>query len=367
MRAERLFSVCDALHTDYNKTDLVAKLKALQTTVQNQVNNPSGAYSSQIAAARVAVFDAIESSQFAKLAASDARDLEAIRMGAWVGSELRTQIEQAFSGNDLVPSEALEKLTLITTTVEKDYSAAVKVMESLNYFGIPKDQLKAGEFEISVLIPRKAIDNEVNELGSELIKINRYLTLFSEIVTGSRDNYKINAISTTDPTIYLYSLPGVAAAVSVALDKVMGLYEKVLTIRKMRNELKNQGVPPSILSELKSHIETTIKEGLEDHAKEIDKQKLASVEAGRRAELNQEVRSVLWELAQRLDEGYEFDIRGEPPAKDKNGEEQSNPSIMKDLGIVNENRKRLRFFEASGGPVLRIEQGPDADDSIADV
>jgi hypothetical protein len=107
-----------------------------------------------------------------------------------------------------------------------------------------------------------------------------------------------------------------------------------------------------------NRVEKTIKDGLEGYAKEIEKSHLKLVEEGRRAELAQELRRALWDIAQRLDEGYGFDVRGQnagdPPSPEDDTAKALRKTNQEYLDLVNRARMKIQSFEPMDEPMLRI-------------
>ena len=354
MRAERLLRLASDLTKDDKETQLGTKLRALQSAIQAQINAPNATTQTQTAAARDAVYGAVEQSQFNSVTPSLKRDLIELNLYDWTGARLKEQVEKALASGGLIAADALRDVTDIADAIAADVQSATQLVSALGRFNIEPEELEQGEFELSVTIPRKAFHNEVGPLGKELSSLNNIFGVFSEIASGSRENYKLNAISTTDPPVLLSALPGVAALIITSLDKLVSLYEKILTVRKLYNESKRQAIPETVLEGFRTHIESAVTAGIEAYAKDVEAKYLKKTDAGRRNELEQELRRALRQIAERLDVGYDFDVRGREPSEKKETDARRLEQIRNDLRVVEELRPKLQRFEADDEPVLRL-------------
>ncbi|MDP2664952.1 MAG: hypothetical protein Q8O97_03350, partial [bacterium] len=103
--------------------------------------------------------------------------------------------------------------------------------------------LEPGTCELGILVPRKAINNDLNEFAEDIKNLNNIFSTFSELTTGNRPGFKIRSISSSDLSVFLESTPATVAAIAVAVERIVSLYKQILEVRKLHGELKNQGVP----------------------------------------------------------------------------------------------------------------------------
>ncbi len=370
MRAEELYRVVREIHSDIEDIGIEVLLPQLVEALLAHANSPTAETQMKIAEAREAVEAALAKSRFNAAAPTERELIAAMEVDHLIGSALAARIKEAFEGNDLTPAVAHERIEAINEQVQQLYSQSEQLTGSLSYFEVEPDELDAGEFEVIVSIPGAAIDDELVQLGKEAIKLNQIIGVFSEIATGSRDPVKIRAVASSDPTFFLASVPAVAAAIAVGIERVAALYERILNIIKLHREMKKLELPTKLLDPLKQYIDTQVGDGIEQIAKQFEREYMVKVEASRKQELKIELRRALREIAQRLDRGYGFDVRGEgtEDAGPADGEGEaaakgtgSAADISKALKIVTEVRPKLRHFTAEADPILGL---PDLKDGL---
>ena len=139
---------------------------------------------------------------------------------------------------------------VFTNTIGLEIDDLISGFEGLN---IGADDIEPGECEIGVLVPRDYVKNLLNDFGEELIELNKILSVFAELSTGSRAGFEIREISSSDLSVFLDLAPAVGACLAVSIERIVALYKKLLEIRKLHNELKEQGVPKSSLKGVEEH------------------------------------------------------------------------------------------------------------------
>ena len=100
--------------------------------------------------------------------------------------------------------------------------------------GIGAEDLKPGECEVGILIPRNAVHNNIQEFGKELQDLNFILGTFSELASGDRETFEIKTISSTELMVFLAAIPPVAACVAHAAEKIINFYKTLLEIKKLK-------------------------------------------------------------------------------------------------------------------------------------
>lgn len=351
MLAERLYEFAKALKLDYEKTKVVSLLKAFALNLQNQAGSPTTQqYQTAVSESRAALEKALRSSETRTYPPYWRHLLKECALDGYVGEGLLAKVQGVLSKNNATLPQAATEVQALADSVETSLSRIHGLIAGLDWFEIEPTLLRPGTFEIDISIPRPAIDNELGELGAEFVKLDRIVAFFNELTTGSRDGAKLIGIASSDPSSFLEAFAPTAAAFTLALERAVALYGKILEIRKAHSDLKKAGVPDDALEGLKSHVEVAIKDGLEEQAKLFEEKYLERLEKGRRQELSTELRFVLGQLAERVDDGYRFDVRGAPPTKDDPRAEE----IAAALEVVRKHRPSLLAYEHTGAPVLRL-------------
>jgi len=192
-------------------------------------------------------------------------------------------------------------------------SAIDSVISAFELLGIGADHLDPGECELGILIPRDAVDGSFAEFANELVDLSFVFGAFSELASGTRDTFAVRTVSSSDLMIFLAATPPVAACVAHAAERVVTLYKKLLEIKKLRAELAQQGVDDDDLSGVNNYANTLMSSGIDELTVEIVADFNSGQDDGRKNELTNAVRISLNKLANKIDRGFNIEVRAEPP------------------------------------------------------
>lgn len=356
MRAERLYTLVLDISKDLEVTDLIERVSVLSDALTALSRSGTEENEEAVFEASEAVDKAIQASFVRKYPPAFWSIIEQMKIDHFYGEKLSARIDGNLKGSGITPTVArdainktLEKLTSLKTQAD---AAA----EALEYFEIKPDELSPGEFEMMVQIPGRAIHDELGQFGKEAQRLNSILAVFTEIATGSREPIKLRAIASSDPTLFLESLPATAVLVATSIERIAAFYAQIQGIIKTHRDMKAQDVPAPVVEGMKKHIDESIKNGLDEIAKTIEKQNMKNVPTERKPEIRSELKKSLYELARRIDEGYVFDVRGAAPDDDIVGEDPvpDRAKVEQAFRVIEELRPRIQHFEAEAEPILSL-------------
>lgn len=266
--------------------------------------------------------------------------------------------------NEMTPAIAREELGPYLDRLKTLDSESKAMVDAFTSFGIPSEDLEPGEVEVSVLIPRSEVDDDLPGLARELRDLNRIFGPFLEIATGSRPDPKIRAIASSDFGVYLDMAPQAAAFIALTVERLVALYKNILDIRIKRQELEDSGVPEEALAGIQAHATNAMEEGIEVEVERL----LEQVEDldGRVNELRTDLRQSLRALARRIDHGFNFDVRAEPEVVEGGEDDPESESAAEapsaDAMAVQRIQSAalgLKFLAPQGKPILELEELPE--------
>lgn len=369
MRAETLYGITLEIFRDIEDTGVEVLLPRLIESLAAQIEDSTEETQQAVLAVRNELESSLRRSRFNEISHTVSEQLVTLGVGHLLGNALYGRISAAFEGNQITPTVVLTALKEINDELQEFYKQSDNITEAFGYFGFEDDELSPGEFEVLVAIPGKAVDCELGQLGREAVRINQILGVFAELATGSREQTKVRAISSSDLTFFLETAAPIAAMAAVAFERIATLYEKILGVIKLHREMKSLNLPSKVVDPIKQHIETEVQKGLEEIARRIEKEHLRSVDPSRKQELKIELRQALRGIAQRMDNGYGFDVRGEEfeqPGEAAEGDaapmDPGSKAASAAMRIIEEARPKLKQFRAEEEPVLGLPP-PSNDDT----
>ena len=277
-----------------------------------------------------------------------------MRQSFLLPDRLIDEVEHIFAENQTTPQVVHDGLAEISERVNDTTSNLRQLVSSLEYFGLSSSALGVGEFEASVLIPRGEVDNALAALGREFQDLETLIRPFIEADSGSPPPLAVRQIASSSFLAVVAMTPGAALLLSKAIDSVLAVYERVLRIRKLRQELSDAGTSQELIGAIQDdatdmverEIPAIVREALEGAA-------ALPTEEGRRNEIEVAITKSVRGIAKRVDHGFRMTVRGPAPAPEP--EDADTPSDNGGGGdaaklaaireLVVENQRRAEFHE----------------------
>lgn len=359
MNAERLHVVARSIHKEMVTSQVLSLLKALNSNLKQQINQPQQPQHQQEVANHL-------SSLYAALENAGSNDyspawvLTAEEIGAYnlLGSQLQARLQNIFERNQITPSVALEEVTTLYTEVGALMTSLEQLMSSFEHLYIGYEVLDPGECELGILIPRGFVNNDLDIFAKELEELDSIFKTLAEVATGSRPNLNIRTISSSDLTVFLDLAPEIAACTAFAVERIITLYKQLLEIRKLHKEMRNTGVPEDSLVGVEDHANNLMNDGIDKLAIHLLDKYFANGDKGRRNELHTGLRFSLKKIANRIDNGFNIEIRVEPypaPDEDSDGEAES-AEAETHINVIQSASKNLQFIKLEGDPLLCLPE-----------
>jgi len=360
VNAERLHAIAATLLREIEETRYLEFLQQLSAALTARVESPNQPGPQQeVSTARENLNKALREAASNDFSPAWNQALEEMGVADLLGESLLEDIEAILTTNEMTPNTAAEEIADIRSKVENLHAAVTQADFAFNVLEIGTEKLPPGEFEIGFLIPRGEVDNGLEELGREFVKLKKIVVPFSELAGEGRPEIEVRSISSSEFQVFLDSAPATAALFTFALQQVLKVYQQILDIRVKHQELAEHGdVPEEVLKPLVDHVSDRMKEDVKQITEEVIA-KAQLEDQDRLNELRSEVTRQLSALAERIDRGFDIEVRaGEIPeqTEDEDGEgEDIDPDIRAAAEAVLEAQRSIEFMNVSGKTILSLE------------
>ena len=360
MNTERLHALLQSLSKEFTERKTAEKISDLSTAVANLVTLKTAEAELAFDAARKAVKSALTNSISDEFSPTWKQVLEEIGGGKMCGLTFWNHIEEAIHYALLTPTVCTEEILKIAKSFQ-DFALSVENgIAAFQEFGIGAEELEAGECEIGILIPREAVDGKLHDFGKELQTLTHFFDAISEVSTGKKDPLHIRSISSSEFLIFLVGGLMFCKCLSETLGSLVELYKKVLDLKQSRNDYLKKGVPETIVKQVEDHANAQMKENIHDLAIKVVTGYYQG-ETGRKNELIVSVEKSLGGFADRIDRGYNIEIRVEPITylPDENESEkakQKRVEFQKAVETIKRMAPNMQYLKTEGTPILRLSE-----------
>jgi hypothetical protein len=358
MNVERLHRILIDLNEDIKLSKVATLLTQVQSHLQNQINQPNQpSHQTNLVATLEKLYEALEQSKYNNYSPSWKEVIGEISGDNILGVDLKTIITQILASNAITPAKALEDIKKIATDFQKFQTAITSTLTGLGALGIEEEILEPGECELGYTIPRDFVENKLSELKNEIAELNFILNNISEAVTGEKQEYQVKTISSSEFLLYVVIGLQVANVLSKATERILNHYKQILEIKNLRNQLKATGVPDSKTKGIETHANGLMESEVKKIAKEVIKEHYEG-DNGRKNELENGLVISLNKLANRIDKGFNVEIRIEPlpePKEDEelNAEQQQKADLVQS---ISETAQNIEYIETQGESILELPE-----------
>lgn len=361
MNVEKLHVIARALLADLKETNVEKNLEAIGTSLQNQINQPSQPqFQSQVAETFKTLVSNLEKSQSNNFVQTWKQVIGELGAQNLFGRPLADRIKEIFARNQITPAVAMQEIRSIVGEVHSFRESLDWLLNAFERMKIGSEQMKPGECEIGILIPRENVGNQFDKFAEELEEFDSILGSFSELATGKRPGFQVKSVSTTDFTVFLNSDPLTLATIAVAVERITAFYKNLLEIPKLSSELKGQGVGDKQRAGIEEYANGVMENGIEGLRNDLFKTYYKQKDPGRENELRTAIGFALRKIANRIDRGVNIEIRALPPvapAKPEGERAQSDEEAIAHFSAIEEAASKIEFLRGPGSPILSLPEG----------
>lgn len=361
MNVEKLYRVIADFDSDLKKISLTQLLTDLNQNLQYVIGNPGHApYQSNLVISLETLYNELDKSEYNNYTPMYKETIKEITGDLLFGSDLKVEIEKIFTTNTITPAKAAEEIDSILQSIIQVQNGISNTISGLEILNIKKEELEPGECEIGYSIPRIFIDNKLEGLRNEISELNFILNFFNEAVKGKKEDYRVKTISSSDFLLYVIICLQVANVLSKAVERILNHYKQILEIKSLRNQLSQSGVPEKETKSIDDYANNIMQNEIKKIAKEIIDEHYKNGDTGRKNEVQNGLTIALNKLANRIDNGFNVEIRVKPLPASKI--EEKSEKVLKDSELINsimKTAKNIDYIEAKGKSILKLPEEND--------
>lgn len=358
MNTTKLHVIAKALQKEMARASSVDLINQAMQALQNQISQPQQPnHQQQLSSHLTNLYNKLEGSPVDDYSPAWRDAMEELGVSDEFGARLEKKVRGIFERNQITPQTALEELKRIHEQISGTQRELAALVDSLEYFDVGEDELAKDECEVGIVIPRTYVKDNLKAFGAELIELEKTLLVFSELATGQRKPLEIRQISSSELSVFLEYLPEIGAGIAIAVERIVSLYKQLLEIKKLKNDLAAQQVPEDKLTGIEEHAESLVSPGLDELAEELMEKYGNHLDPARKNEVSIEVRHSLNKLANRIDRGFNIELRVAPP--DENEEEEEAEDDQAQTAArqqILQSASRIEYLDQAGEPMLFLPE-----------
>lgn len=352
MNAERLHIIALTLRQELTQQTVVDRLQALVNAIQAIGQQNTQSTQQNFVSSRDAFYAAVTNTLSDSFTPAWRQILTEMGGEELFGKDLKESVQRILADNQATLGVASPPIQQILTRLETFQTALDQLIKAFTHFKIGSEKLASGEVEIALLIPREAVHNKLVDFADELDEMEFILNTLSEVATGQKDDLRIRTISSSGLMVFLAASPEFGAIIARVVDFIVGQYKRILEIKKLHLDIERLQLPDEISEKTKQYANTVMGEAVDKLTVELISEYVGD-DGGRKNELTTAVKISLNRVANRIDQGFNFEVRIEPPkdsASDADGE------IRKAVQTIQGASVNMRYMKLEGPPILALPE-----------
>lgn len=357
MNTTKLHIIASALKKEMDRVDAVSLVNQASQSLQNQINQPQQpSHQQQLSNHLTKLYENLDDSPVDDYSPAWRDAMNQLGVIDEYGSKLKARVRGIFERNQITPQSALKEMEQLHSDISGTEEHLGGLVESLEYFGVDEDKLEANECEIGIVIPRTYVKDNLKAFGSELIELEKSLLVFSELTTGSRQPIEIRNISSSELSVFLEYLPETGACIAIAVERIVALYKQLLEIKKLKKDLSTHSVPEDKLEGISDYAKSLVAPELDKLTKELMDKYGENIDPQRKNELSIEVGHSLNKIANRIDHGFNIELRVSEEANDEEIETEDTITQAEARQQILKSASKIEYIEYAGTPILFLPE-----------
>ncbi len=358
MNTTKLHIIAKALNKEMARVGSVSLVNQAMQALQNQINQPQQPnHQQQLSNHLTNLYKKLEDSPVDDFSPAWRDAMEELSVSEEFGEKLEARVRGIFERNQITPQTALEEMKKLHENLSGTETQLTGLVSGLEYFGVGEDELETDECEVGIIIPRAYVKDNLKAFGAELIEIEKSLLVFSELATGKREPLEIRQISSSELSVFLDYIPEIGACIAIAVERIVALYKQLLEIKKLKKDLVAQEVPEDKLTGIEEYAASIVSPKLDELANDLMEKYGDHLDPARKNEVSIEVRRSLNKIANRIDRGFNIELRVSEQAQDEEEEvtEDAQTQAAARQQIL-DSASSIEYLEQVGEPVLFLPE-----------
>lgn len=359
MNVEKLYLVLRMFKSDYDELKIREKIRETLTLLSQARDSPNDPnISNKFKEKYPKLLDLLDDCESNDATPTELKLMEELGINNSIGIGLKGEIIDIISRNNITPSIAVTELEKLLNELDELYKTTDSLINSFAYFNLEFDVLKDNEYEIGLSIPETYMKSNLQAVTKEMQELDKALKTINEISADDTSSFEIKSISKSVFQISFVSVAATASFIAIALERITNIYKNILEIKVLKDKLAEKKVPKKLIAPLEEFIKERVKLEVDIIAENLVKEYYKKENDGRKNELITSLKNALGYIAERINKGATFEVRGGKPKSPVSEEGiEETPEYKKALNEYNKRIKEVNELNRAGRVLTSLSRG----------
>ena len=347
MHVAKLHAALHSIAEELDSGQVARNLAQLESTLDTSVRSPSD---KSTGAFRRVYENFSQSLQTAGTnCATPTRRMIFDKIGAtkYIGQGLSERLSTIISQNSIALANALKQISDLNKEFQSFCESVQALHDKFHDLNIEHESLPDRNARIGIVIPPELVGSTLDGLASELHEFDDLFRTFQKIVGVEPVSLQVDSIGPSGFQLFLDCKPTVALVVATAVGRIAGIYQNLLSIKKLREDLAKQNVSAERIQALADDEKLLVGKELDDLAKSLLAEHYKSPDKSRN-DMKVLLARDLRFLADRIDHGVLLEAEMAPPSA------SAKAPRKKLIQTINEQGRALAQLKRSSEPIFAL-------------
>ena len=258
MTVERFLEVLALIDEVEENSNIQTTLEAVASNLTALVSTPGQPSQQSALASNMAKLREGVSILTSELNPADIEAIAAMGGGEFFDRNLADSVSESVSANAMTPSVARDFVQKLASRRASFLSTTRSARSGLEVLQVTPSTLAPGTADVSFLIPRDLFENQLDEFAKELKFISKLFGDYSEAITGTREQVRLETLSSSVPTVVLIAAVPVLSSLADVVHKFLDAWKKLEEIREVRARVAALGIKGKAYNEFTEAISAQI-------------------------------------------------------------------------------------------------------------
>lgn len=361
MNVEQLLRVSTEISGNYQYSKLLNNIDLAIDYSDKLSKNPRDAeIQKKLIESKIAVEETVSFLEDRSWSLSTRIILDELGVDLFIPSVFRSRFQNCFIAEGYSPDSVFQDLSSLKDEITEFFNKMSRIRESLRGLGLEEVVLGPGEAELEYMIPRSFIDNKIHNFAYELKKFDQILHLVSVVATGSREEFDLLYLSTSEPRIFVRPSLKTTVLFMQLVSGVLVSIAAVAELYKSYDDLRGKGISEEGLSVVKNEIDSKMRMDIERIVTEtMEERKEGMKDSEFNENFNRLIKS-LEQLAPRLERGVSVDARvgviEDSDKKNRESDDVNGSTVEFEVSEVRNISNKIRKIAPPSTPLLSIPE-----------
>lgn len=332
----------------YERSGIIGAYQSVINALQAQINTPQAQNLSTLSDALQSFKKSVANANFGDMPKTYYLVIEELKIQDAIGQDIYDWPHGKIQSSGVLLNEAIKPLQDDLSRLKDVFENLRSMRDTFNHFDLKRNEIKAGEAELLIILPRSLFDGDIRGFARKLQLLDQIFSAAAEIELDSVEHIELRRLSTSDPVIVGIAAPALVLFILKVVNQILDAYKKTVEIREIQARTVALDLEKETIESLARQASAIIENKINAFIDELKRDREIN------AEREGEFRRLALSLADLIDRGARVEGWAEPAEVEEGEANTAGLADVRTAKSIQAQANQIRSFQTKGEPVLRL-------------